>query len=884
MVRPAVRRAPLRRLAALPACALLCLMASFSAVASAAGPPTVGDVMGICGHFHFDGPTYAPAASQVRNYHDLGWDLDVRRPYQDPPYPFALNRVNWEVHYAGWRRAGFEVSACIMLGSAAPPAEWAAPEEAAYGFGKAFAAFFGPSHRGLVGTVELGNEPGTFSDEQYTAIARAMSGGLREGDPEMRIATAALTLGESHRYAKSIACYRDWLDGIDVLNLHAMALKGEWPDRVRTYPEDPESDFLERVRALVAWRDEHAPDKEVWVSGFGWDAHVPEGAPLRKGVPLDQRPSTLSRLQQAQYLLRAFLLFARHGVDRGYVYYYQDDGPAQGAFNASGLISKGVRQPAYYAMASLKAMLGGYRFAGVLEEERDGVHAYRFEDDHGRICVAVWNATRDGEERDYVLHLEAAGLGDLELLRAAEPSFEYGGQKSVDAQTTGGAVKLTAGGTPRLIFFGSAGGAVPRVSVPMKDFMGLCGHYHFRGATYAPVGRLVRNYHGINWDLDVTQPYEDPPYPFALNRVNWETLYGEWRQAGFEIDASLMISVVEPDQWLLPEAWAYNYGRAFARFFGPSNKALVHTAELGNEPGKYSDRDYGRIARAMAIGLKQGDPQMRVATAAVTLGESGDFAKSISCYEGWLDLVDVINVHAYAMKGQWPNRRRTHPEDPESDFLRSVRQVLAWRDEVAPDKPVWVTEFGWDAHRAEGAPIADGVPLYERASAVSRVQQAQFLLRAYLLFARLGVERAYMYWYRDEGADKGQHNASGIVSNGVKQPAFHAMASLYANLGDYAFARALREELDGVYAYRFDAPGGRSCLAVWTATWDGAARACRLDLTEAGLAGCELVRTVGPAMWEGGEAPVQARLAAGSVELSATGTPGLLFFEPAPGE
>jgi hypothetical protein len=427
----------------------------------------------------------------------------------------------------------------------------------------------------------------------------------------------------------------------------------------------------------------------------------------------------------------------------------------------------------------------------------------------------------------------------------------------------------------------TADGAEPAA---IGDLMGICGHYHFRGADYAPLARHVRNYHSVNWDLDVTKPYEDPPYPFALNRVNWERLYGEWREGGFEIDASLMIGVVEPDDWLLPEASAYNYGRAFARFFGPSGKGLVHTAELGNEPGKYPDPLYRRIARAMAIGLKQGDPRMRVATAALTVGRSGKFARSVSCYEGWLDRIDVLNVHVYAMKGEWPNRRRTHPEDPEGGFVAEVRRVLAWRDEAAPDRPVWVTEFGWDAHRAEGAPVQEGVPIYERPSAASRLQQAQFLLRGYLLLARLGVERAYMYWYRDEGAEKGQHNASGIVSGGVRQPAYHAMASMQRNLGDYAFARALSEQREGTYAYRLDAPGGRACVAVWRGTWDGAERAFRLDLAGAGLAGRRLARAVETALSEEGDLPVDAVEGAGWVEIGATGTPRLLFFEPPPDE
>ena len=158
----------------------------------------------------------------------------------------------------------------------------------------------------------------------------------------------------------------------------------------------------------------------------------------------------------------------------------------------------------------------------------------------------------------------------------------------------------------------------------MSDLMGVCAHFHFDAPTYAAVARHVRNYHSVNWDLDVTKPYQDPPYPFALNRVNWETLYGGWQAAGFEIDASVMFGNIAADDWGDLEVYARGYGKAFASFLGPSNKGLVRTAELGNEPGKYSDEQFTRIARAMAEGMNEGDPLLRIATAALVLGESGD--------------------------------------------------------------------------------------------------------------------------------------------------------------------------------------------------------------------------------------------------------------------
>jgi len=416
-------------------------------------------------------------------------------------------------------------------------------------------------------------------------------------------------------------------------------------------------------------------------------------------------------------------------------------------------------------------------------------------------------------------------------------------------------------------------------SPAMKDFIGICGHYHFDGPTFAPAARHVRNYHSLNWDLDVTKPYRDPPYPFALNRVNWERLYGGWQQAGFEVDACIMFGGLKPEEWVTPAESAYGYGKAFARFFGPSGKALVTAAELGNEPGKYSDEQYRTIARALARGLREGDPKLRIATASVTVGESGDYAKSIACYDGWLDLVDILNVHTYAIDGTWPNRVRTHPEDPEGSFLKVVRDVIAWRDEHAPAKDVWVTEFGWDAHRPEGASLWEGTPIHERPSVLSRLQQAQYLARGYLLFAALGVDRAYMFWYQDDGPEKGLHNADGLVSKGVKQPAFYALASLKRELGDYAFARVLAADPEGVYAYLLEADAQRACVAVWSPTRDGEERPWSLDPSASGLGGFRVSRCLELALDESGGKEPAVSAAEGALSITATGTPRLIFLE-----
>src|SRR5436190_23336172 len=125
-----------------------------------------------------------------------------------------------------------------------------------------------------------------------------------------------------------------------------------------------------------------------------------------------------------------------------------------------------------------------------------------------------------------------------------------------------------------------------------KDFMGINGHtVQFKPALYKPICALVRDYHPIDWDLG-KDTSSAPPFPEAKNRVNWNQVYGSWKHHGFNTDACLMFSF-KPGDWKDIGGDARAYGLAFAKAFGPSSeKALVTSVEIGNEPGNYDDATY----------------------------------------------------------------------------------------------------------------------------------------------------------------------------------------------------------------------------------------------------------------------------------------------------
>jgi hypothetical protein len=322
-----------------------------------------------------------------------------------------------------------------------------------------------------------------------------------------------------------------------------------------------------------------------------------------------------------------------------------------------------------------------------------------------------------------------------------------------------------------------------------RDFMGINGHtVQFRPELYRPVASLVRDYHPVEWDLGKDSDFASE-FPFARNRVNWDTVYGSWKKAGWHIDVCLMFESLPRDRWKDLAKDARAYGERFARAFGPSSKlALVESVEIGNEPGKWSDLDYRVMFENMARGLRAGDPKLRIATCALTTGKSPDYAKSVECVAGLEALYDILNVHSYPELEGWPTWKRSYPEDTRlKSFVTDITDLCRWRDQHAPGKQVWLTEFGYDASTKTPDPKTE----FKNWVGVTEEQQAIWLVRSWLLFATLPADRAYVYFFNDSD-EPHVHGSSGLTRNFVPKPAYYAAAHLYKSLGDYRFKRQFK--------------------------------------------------------------------------------------------
>ncbi len=348
------------------------------------------------------------------------------------------------------------------------------------------------------------------------------------------------------------------------------------------------------------------------------------------------------------------------------------------------------------------------------------------------------------------------------------------------------------------LLLGSGAQAAESVRPLIRDFIGLNGHtIQFKPELYAPVARLARDYHPLEWDLG-GDPATPTAFPFAHNQVDWSTVYGSWRKAGIDVHTSLMFETLKPAQWTDAERNATAYGLAYAQAFGPGARTpLVSSVEIGNEPGAFDAELYRTIFLGMSRGLRQGDPKLKIGTCNVTAGTSTRYARSIEEFRGLDRAFDLFSLHVYAEAEGWPTWRRSYPEDPGITFLKEIREVCTWRDRNAPGKPIWITEFGWDA--ATTKPDVNGP--FARWQGVTDEQQAAWLVRSVLLFASLPIERAYIYFFNDDDVPS-VHSSSGITRKWQPKPSYHALAHLQRTLGDYRFAGIVRQDA-GLMLFRF---------------------------------------------------------------------------------
>jgi len=270
------------------------------------------------------------------------------------------------------------------------------------------------------------------------------------------------------------------------------------------------------------------------------------------------------------------------------------------------------------------------------------------------------------------------------------------------------------------------------------------------------------------------------------------------------------------DKWRNMEGDSSAYAGSFAAQFGPGGKwPFVEAIEIGNEPGLYDDAAYGRLFDAMAGGIRKANPRARIVTCNVEAGKSDRYWKSADLFKDRAALYDVLQIHRYAIAERWPVWRRTYPENPTVPYLSSVQKLVDWRNANAPGKEVWVTEFGWDSSTRKPDPKGE----WAKWVGSTDEEQARWLVRSFFLFAGMGIEKAFVYYFNDDNKPQ-LHASSGLTRDFQPKPAYHAVAWMLNALADYRFSRVVKASLEEGYVYEFapEKAGDPMIWAVWHAT------------------------------------------------------------------
>ncbi len=420
---------------------------------------------------------------------------------------------------------------------------------------------------------------------------------------------------------------------------------------------------------------------------------------------------------------------------------------------------------------------------------------------------------------------------------------------------------------------GHAEGQGVRANAPtFGEFVGVNGHtVLFRPDLYRKVCFQVRDYHPIDWDFGDDTDFR-LEFPFARNRVNWDQVYGSWKKAGFTVDVCLMFDNFAASKWKSIDEDAYRYGKAFAENFGPRSKTpWVHSVEIGNEPGKYSDDEFRRLFQAMARGLREGDPDLLIATCNVNVGKSGDYHKSVECVAGLESLYDILNIHSYAMLEMWPTFKRSYPEDTRLlSYVQDIDKLIDWRDKHASGKKIWLTEFGWDASSKQPLPQGD----FAKWQGNNDIEQAQWLVRSLMVFAKRDVERAFIYFFNDE--DQPQfHGSSGLTRNFEPKPSFYAVGHAVQALAEFRLAKILQENDEAcIYEFQHTTNLKSKCWVAWSPTGNQLSRTVSVKSPSGKFSRAERMP-----LKEHGDLAVVIPSSSELLHLPVTESPLYLFFE-----
>ncbi|MGI5869511.1 MAG: hypothetical protein ACOX9C_08740 [Kiritimatiellia bacterium] len=268
-----------------------------------------------------------------------------------------------------------------------------------------------------------------------------------------------------------------------------------------------------------------------------------------------------------------------------------------------------------------------------------------------------------------------------------------------------------------------------------------------------------------------------------------------------------------------PDAYA-NFAAAFVKEF----KGKVRSCDIFNEPHNF-DFPHVYLPEGEAFKKWQCHPDApwipkhaeatRKAVAAIKAVDP-DFSPGVGVEDFWEffkimlkgDLVradDLVSIHPYD--------HERHP--PEGNWLfkdngREVREYLLAHGGATR---LAITECGWTTYEPDRDATHAFVGGYPPSSLV---QQAQYLVRFWILSRQLGIEFACQYDFMDDGPKRNytEHNFGLVRQDYTPKPSFSALATMTRLVGEAAPKGSFSTDEARYRLYRFE-KGGMIIFAAW---------------------------------------------------------------------
>ncbi|KAH3852375.1 hypothetical protein DPMN_094881 [Dreissena polymorpha] len=196
-----------------------------------------------------------------------------------------------------------------------------------------------------------------------------MSSGIRSIDSTLIVAPAAFQADSKYETSNYIGTrvLQDVAINIDVINGHTYSFINDLNGvRRGTYPENKLSSF-NSIKPLVRWRDANTPNKQLWITEWGWDA---DGA----GEDCDAT-ECVTEHAQAVYAFRGLMILSRSNVARATWYFYANS-DCSTLFCRSGLTSSQTthfqRKTVFGVLEEVLELVGNSYFFGVVQESYSG--------------------------------------------------------------------------------------------------------------------------------------------------------------------------------------------------------------------------------------------------------------------------------------------------------------------------------------------------------------------------------------------------------------------------------------------------------------------------------------------------------------------------------